>query len=195
MGLAEGMRRLAVAAVLVLAVAACGGTKTVTTSRTVTRSRTVTVTTQSGAPATAPCDGAGLAGTFNEQRGSGAAGQISYVLRLENTSAEACFLTGLPVALLIDEQGGSLPTNVQPAQPGQGTAAKIVLQPRAAAIAIARFSPDVPGGSEQSDGPCEPRAFTLHLTIGAGTLEAPVRPPTPVCERGTLFFSTFTPAG
>ena len=154
-GLAEGMRRLALAAPLVLALgaAACGGTKTVTTTTTVTRTVTVTVTvtTESAAPAAPPCNGSALAGTFNVERSAGA-GQISYVLRLENTSAEACFVTGLPVALLIDEQGGGLPTNVQPARPG-AAAAKIVLEPDAAAVATARFSPDVPGGSEQTDGP------------------------------------------
>jgi hypothetical protein len=191
------MRRLALAAPLVLALgaAACGGTKTVTTTTTVTRTVTVpvTVTTQPAEPAAAPCNGSALAGTFNAEPGSAGAGQISYVLRLENTSAEACFVTGLPVALLIDEQGGGLPTNVQPARPG-AVAAKIVLEPNAAAVATARFSPDVPGGSEQTDGPCEPRAFTLHLTIGNGTVEAPIRPPTSVCERGTMFFTNFTSA-
>jgi hypothetical protein len=155
----------------------------------------VTVTTQATAPAAAPCSGGDLAGTFSVEPGSAGAGQISYVLRLENTSAGACYVTGLPDALLIDEQGASLPTNVQPAKADQATTAKVVLQPHAAAVATARFSPDVPGGSEQTDGPCEPRAFTFHLTIGGGTVEAPVQPPTSVCERGTMFFSPFTAAG
>jgi hypothetical protein len=193
--LAQGVRPLVLAAALVLAVAACGGTKTVTTVETVTVPRTVTVTTQSSASEAPPCGGAELTGTFNVEQGSAGAGQISYVLRLENTSNASCFLTGLPDALLIDEQGGSLPTNVQPARAGQATEAKVVLRPGAAAVATARFSPDIPGGSEPTDAPCEPRAFTLHLTLGSGTVEAPIRPPTPVCERGTLFFSNFTPAG
>jgi hypothetical protein len=193
--LAEDMRRVALAAVLALGAAACGGTKTVTTTRTVTLPRTVTVTTQASEAAAPPCNGADLTGTFNVEPGSAGAGQISYILRLENTSAHTCFVSGLPKALLIDEQGGALPTNVQPARPGAATAAKIILKPQEAAVATARFSPDVPGGSEQTDGPCEPRAFTFHLTIGDGTLDAPIRPPTPVCERGTLFFSVFTAAG
>src|SRR6185437_16316907 len=104
-------------------------------------------------------------------------------LKLENTAPGACYVTGLPDALLIDEQGAGLPTNVQPAKADQANAAKVVLQPHAAAVATARFSPDVPGGSEQTDGPCEPRAFTFHLTIGSGSVEAPVQPPTSVCER------------
>ena len=35
-------------------------------------------------------------------------------------------------------------------------------------------------------GQCEPKAYTLRLTIGDGTVDAPIAPPTPVCERGTL---------
>ena len=189
------MRRLAFLAVLACALTACGGTKTVTTTNTVTVPRTVTVTTQPATATAPPCKASDLTGMFNVERGSAGAGQISYVLRLENTSTHACYVSGLPDALLIDEQGASLPTNVQPAQPGQAAAAKIVLQPHAAAVATARFSPDIPGGSEPTDAPCERRAFTLHLTIGDGTLDVPIRPPTPVCERGTLSFSTFTAAG
>jgi len=193
--LAEDMRRVALAALLVLGVAACGGTKTVTTTETVTLPRTVTVTTQASQAAPPPCRAADLGGTFNVEPGSAGAGQISYILRLENTSADTCFVSGLPTGLLIGEQGGALPTNVQPATPGAATAAKVVLKAHEAAVATARFSPDVPGGSEQTDGPCEPRAFTFHLTIGEGTLDVPIRPPTPVCERGTMFFSAFTAAG
>jgi hypothetical protein len=192
--LAKGMTRLLPLAVLVLCVAACGGTKTVTVTQTVSKPTTVTITTEAAAPTAAPCSAGSLAGTFSVVPGSAGAGQISYRLRLENTSTESCFVSGVPSVLLIDEQGGALPTNVSPARPGQATAAKIVLAPNAAATAEARFSPDVPGGSEPTDAPCEPRAFTLHVTVGDGTLDAPVRPTTPVCERGSLSFSSFTAA-
>ena len=63
---------------------------------------------------------------------------------------------------------------------------RVDLKPGDAATADVRFSPDVPGGSEQTDGPCEPKAYTLRLTVGDGTVDAPIVPPTPVCERGSL---------
>ena len=106
----------------------------------------------------------------------------------------ACFVSGLPVVQLLDQAGHDLPTNAQPAQPGQATAARIILQPGGAAVAEARFSPDVPGGSEQTDGPCEPKAYTLRVSLAGAPLDVPVTPPTPVCERGTLSFSLYTAA-
>jgi hypothetical protein len=173
---------------LVLGVTACGGTKTVTVTQTVTHSTTVTVTTTAPAPAAAPCAADVLSGTFSVIPGSPGAGQISYRLRLVNSSSDSCSVSGIPAMLLLDEQGARLPTNVSPANPGQA-ATRVVLAPGAAATAEARFSPDIPAGSEPTDGPCEPRAFTLVVTIGGGSVVAPVRPPTPVCERGTLNFS------
>ena len=97
--------------------------------------------------------------------------------------------------LLLDEQGGSLPTNVQPARPGAATAAKVVLAPREAARAGGAFLARHPR-RERADrrAPCEPRAFTVRVTIGGGTLDAPVPPEMPVCERGMLNFDVFTAA-
>ena len=150
--------------------------------------RAVTVTTTAPAQAAAPCAADVLSGTFSVIPGSPGAGGISYRLRLVNSSSESCTVSGIPAMLLLDEQGAKLPTNVSPAIPGQA-AARVVLAPGAAATAEARFSPDIPAGSEPTDAPCEPRAFTLVVTIGGGSVVAPVRPPTPVCERGTLNFS------
>jgi hypothetical protein len=172
----------------VLGVTACGGSKTVTETQTVTVATTVIVTTSAQPPASAPCVADALSGTFSVIPGSPGAGGISYRLRLVNSSSESCTVSGIPEMLLLDEQGAKLPTNVSPANPGQA-AAKVVVAPGAAATADARFSPDVPGGSEPTDAPCEPRAFTLVVTISGGSVVAPIRPPTPVCERGTLNFS------
>ena len=180
------MKRLAL--LLVLVAAGCGGTKTVTVTQTVTKATTVTVTTTTPAPAADPCAADVLSGTFSVIPGSPGAGQISYRLRLVNSSSDSCTVSGIPAMLLLDEQGARLPTNVSPANPGQA-ATRVVLAPGAAATSEARFSPDIPAGSEPTDGPCEPRAFTLVVTIGGGSVVAPVRPPTPVCERGTLNFS------
>jgi Protein of unknown function (DUF4232) len=184
-GLAEGMRRLVAVAALALAAAGCGGTKTVTVTETVTHERTVTVTTSAAAPATSPCTADALSGTFAVVPGSPAAGSISYRLKLVNTSDEPCTVTGIPSLQLLDEQGGTLPTNVSPAHPGEA-AKKVTVEAGGSATADARFSPDIPGGSEPTDAPCEPKAFTLVVTIGGGAVSAPVQPPTSVCERGTM---------
>jgi hypothetical protein len=194
----EGVRSLEIlAATAVVALAGCGGAKTttVTVTSTVERTRTVTVqaTTATTAEA-APCLASALDGTFGVVPGSAGAGQISYRLRLANQGDAACFLSGIPQLQLLDAAGARLPTNVSPARPGTGTAVRVDLQPGDAATADARFSPDVPGGSEQTDGPCEPKSVTLRVTVGSGTVDVPVQPPTPVCERGSLLMSNYVAA-
>jgi len=180
---------LVVAAALVLA--GCGGTKTVTETQTVVHTTTVTVTT-TPKPSTAAnaCTGDAMTGTFTVIAGSAGAGQIAYRLHVTNASPVACFVSGLPNVQLVGASGQDLPTNV--IENGQATAAKVVLQPNASANADARFSPDIPGGSEPTDSPCEPKATTLRAAFGGAPLDISVSPPTPVCERGTLQFSVFT---
>jgi uncharacterized protein DUF4232 len=191
-------RALGVALLVLLGAAGCGGggkTTTVTVTRTVSSTKTVTVTTTAAAAPGAPaCLASALTGNFAEIPGSPGAGQIGYRLRLTNQSDQPCFLSGLPQAQLLDQKGAKLPTNVSPAQPGTATAARIQLAPGDAATADARFSPDVPGGSEPGDGPCEPKAYTLRVSVGDGAVDAPIVPPTPVCERGSLSFSVYTAA-
>jgi hypothetical protein len=181
--------------VVVPGLAACGGgTKTVTETTTVVRTTTEQVTTQQSQSSATACTGDAMSGSFTVIPGSPGAGQISYRLRVKNDSPVACYVSGLPNVQLLDQAGKDLPTNVSPARPGQSTAARIILQPGASATADARFSPDVPGGSEQTDGPCEPKAYTLRVSFAGAPLDVPVSPPTPVCERGTLSFSLFTAA-
>jgi hypothetical protein len=183
------VKRLAVLVLLLGLLAGCGGTKTVTVTQTVTKTVTKTVTTTPAPSAAAACGAADLSGSFAGVPGSAGAGQISYALTLTNSSASACFVSGIPQLQLLDAQGGALSTSVSAAQPGQGTAAKVVLQPGASATAEARFSPDVPGPGEQSQGACEPTAHQLKVTIGGGSVTVPVSPPTPVCEHGSLRMS------
>jgi len=181
---------------LVALAAGCGGggTTTVTVARTVTTTRTVVVTTTPPAEAAPACLASALTGTFAVVPGSAGAGQIAYGLRLVNQSDRPCSLIGIPEeAQLLGVDGTKLPTNVFSERPNV-TPKPVVLSPGDAAVADARFSPDVPGGSEQGDNPCEPKAATLRVTIGSGTLDAPVQPPTPVCERGSLGFRSFEPA-
>jgi hypothetical protein len=189
------MRTWLLLAVVVLGVAGCGGgTKTVTETATVVQTTTVRVTTQEAPASATACTGDAMSGSFTVVRGSAGAGQISYRLSVKNESPVACYLSGLPNVQLLDQAGHDLPTNAQPAQPGQATAARIVVQPSASAMSDARFSPDVPGGSEQTDGPCEPKAYTLRVSFAGAPLDVAVIPPTPVCERGTLSFSLFSAA-
>jgi hypothetical protein len=150
------------------------------------------------APATSlPCRGADLAGTFTHIPNSEGAGQTSYRLRLRNTSTRACFVSGIPSLRLLGRRGRALPTHVRPARPGIATAVRVDLAPGAAATATARFSPDVPGPGEPTAGrSCERPAYRVRVTPppGGGTLLAPVRPPTPVCEHGSMELSLLTRA-
>ena len=198
------LAELALAAVAVAA--GCGGSKTVTVTTTATTVRTVTVATTTAATTTgsstssstgaAPCTGNDLAGRFAVVAGSAGAGNIVYSLRLTNTSAAPCFVSGLPAVTLLGADGAPLPTSVTAARPGQAAAAKIVLHVSGTAKADARFSPDVPGTGEQHAGQCEPKAAVLRVDApGGGSVAAPISPPTPVCEHGALSFSVYASAG
>jgi Protein of unknown function (DUF4232) len=194
----QGVRR-ALALVGVLVLAGCGGTTTltVTNTHTVTHVSTVTVTTTptttSVKPASAACSGDRLSGAFAGVPGSAGAGHIVYRLTVKNVGSSACYVSGLPQVQLLGTTGNALPTSVSPAQPGTGTAAKISLQPGDSATADAQFSPDVNGTGDSTSGQCQPTATVLRVTApGGGTLDAPIQPPTPVCERGSLHFKLFS---
>jgi len=166
-------------------------TKTVTAPQPVT-----TATTAPPASAAPACTGSSLGGSFAGVPGSAGAGQISYLLTVTNTSGSACYVSGLPQLQLLDAQGGALPTSVSAAQPGTATAAKIVLQPSSSAQSEARFSPDVPGqGEGQAGQPCEPVAHQVQVTAtGGGTFTVPIKPPTSVCEHGSLRMALYSAA-
>ena len=142
----------------------------------------------------APCEGSDLSGTFTGVPGSAGAGNIVYALRLKNTSAADCTVTGIPGLTLLDRRGRRLPTHPFPAHPGALTAVLVTLAPGKTATATARFSPDVPGAGEPVNGRrCEAVAYRLRVRPnGGGTLSAPIRPPTPVCEHGGMSWSVLT---
>ncbi len=169
-----------------------GVTRTVTRTRVVTTTRTVTTTPN--VPAAAGCSGSQLSGAFAAVPGSAGAGQVEYALKLTNTSQNPCFVSGIPQAQLLEAGGSSLPTRVVSGAPASASAARVSLAPGASAVASARFSPDVPGQGDSGSGPCQPAAHTLGVTPdGGGTVEAPIRPPTSVCEQGRLTFQLFAP--
>jgi Domain of unknown function (DUF4232) len=170
-----------------------GGTKTVTVTNTRTVTSTKTVTTTGSVAGAKPCDGTDLAGTFALVPGSAGAGQIAYALLVKNTSQSPCSVRGVPVATLLGASGTTLPTHIRPAGGGKRP---IVLPSGASAVAQARFSPDVAGEGDSQSGACQPVAHTLQLTAGGGGVtEVPIKPPTSVCQRGTLTFEAFTYAG
>lgn len=190
--------RAALLVVAVLALAGCGGGGTTTVTQTVTHVKTVTVhatttSTTVPAPASAPCAADSLTGSFDEVPGSAGAGQIVYKLTLTNTGSTPCFVSGIPQVQLLGTTGKALPTSASAAQPSTATAPKVSLQHGDSATAEAQFSPDVPGTGDATSGQCQPTATVLRVTApGGGTLDAPIQPPTPVCERGSLHFKNLS---
>ncbi len=185
-----------VLAALGLTVAGCGlgGTKTVSVTRTQTVTTTRTVTTTSSATSADPCTGAQLTGVFTLVPGSAGAGQIEYALTLKNVSHSPCSLHGIPKATLLGATGSELPTHITAA--GRGKSRGVVLQGGASAVADARFSPDVTGQGDSQTGTCQPQAHTLQVSPdGGGVADAGIKPPTSVCEQGTLHFEPFGYAG
>lgn len=200
------MRRAALLIPFALVLAGCsvgGSTKTVTNTQTVTVTKTVTRTTPSSTtttskPASAPCAATSLQGFFAGIPGSAGAGQTSYRLTLTNTGTASCWVQGLPQVQLLGTTGAANPTSVSAAPPAPASPPKISLAPGKSATADARFSPDVSGTGDvnKPGAPCEETSTVLRVTgPGGGTLDAPIQPPTPVCERGSLHFTDFTAAG
>ena len=179
-------------AAVALTAAGCGlsGTKTVTVTQTQTVATTKTVTKPGPGSSAKPCTGAQLAGTFTLVPGSAGAGQIVYALRLKNTSSTPCTLRGTPSGTLLGSTGAALPTHVRAG--GAGRTRRVVLQPGASAIAQARFSPTVAGPGDSQSGTCQPTAHTLQVTpTGGGVTDAAIKPPTSVCEQGSLNFEPY----
>lgn len=127
--------------------------------------------------------------------GSAGAGNIVYALRVRLVSGGPCFVSGVPHMQLLDRLARPLPTRVTRAvRPGL-TAKRVLLRPGHGARATARFSPDVPGpGEPQAGGQCERRSYSMLVTPapGHGRFRAAIRPPTPVCEHGSLSVSVLS---
>src|SRR4051794_16919902 len=141
-----------------------------------------------GRAAANACRGASLAGRFAVVPGSGAAGSISYELRLRNIGTASCTVTGLPLGRLLARNRTALPTHVRAAHPGALTAVLVTLAPGQSTVATARFSPDVPGPGEGTVGACERKAYWFRVSApGGGPTTVKLAPPTSVCEHGTLF--------
>lgn len=138
------------------------------------------------------CQGTDLTATFALIPNSAGAGQIAYTLTVKNSSQTPCSVQGIPRGTLLGASGTALPTHVKSSG---GPGKRIVLPPGASATAQARFSPDVAGDGDSQSGACQPQAHTFQLVAAGGVTEAPIKPPTSVCQRGTLNFEAFGYAG
>jgi hypothetical protein len=158
-----------------------------------TKTFTTTVTTTVSVASAKPCLGTQLAAVFALIPGSAGAGQIAYTLTVRNSSPTPCSVHGVPQGTLLGANGTELPTHVKSAG---GGGRRIVLPPGAAATAQARFSPDVAGTGDSQSGECQPEAHTFQVNAdGGGVTEAAIKPPTSVCQQGTLNFEAFGYAG
>lgn len=171
---AKAMKRAALL-VLVLVAAGCG-TKTTTVTQTQTVTKTVTKTVSASS-----CKGTDLTATFDAIAGSQGAGNISYRLKLTSSSASPCQLT-ITGFQLLDANGADVPTNITPlgGPTALGAGETIGYE--------ARFSPDVNGTGDHTNGQCQPTSATLRVSLGSDTVDAPITPPTPVCEQGSMTF-------
>jgi hypothetical protein len=151
------------------------------------------VTTTGSVALAKPCLGTDLTAVLAVIPNSAGAGQISYTLTVKNGSQTPCSVRGIPQGTLLAANGTALPTHVR-ASGGAGR--RVVLPPGASATAQTRFSPDVAGDGDSQSGACQPPAHTFQLTTaGGGVTEAPIKPPTSVCQQGTLNFEAFDYAG
>ena len=142
------------------------------------------------------CNGKQLTGSFAVVPGSAGAGNIVYKLVLKNTSGAACTVTGLPQGQLLGRKHNPLPIHVVAANRGALTAVLVTLMPGQTTVATARFSPDVTGVGDSQSRRCQPVSYWFRVRgQGGGTTVVPVKPPTSVCERGTLSFSAYGTTG
>jgi hypothetical protein len=138
------------------------------------------------------CAGGQLRGTFAVVPGSAGAGNIVYRLGLKNVSSVPCTVTGLPQGQLLGRKHNPLPTHVRPANPGALAAVLVTLLPGQLTVATARFSPDVAGTGDSMSRRCQPVSYWFRVRgQGGGITIVPLKPPTSVCERGTLSFSAY----
>jgi hypothetical protein len=136
-------------------------------------------------PSPRPCAPQQLRATYTFVFGSPGLGSESYLLTVTNKSKTAsCTLHGPLAVRLLGRRGTALPTEASSYPAG---AYKVVLAPGQWAQAETRFSEDVPATGENPRH-CEPVAYSLRLTIGHGTVLAPMDP-TMVCQHGRTGFN------
>jgi hypothetical protein len=143
------------------------------------------------------CHTSELSASFTVVANSAGAGNISYNLRLTNTSMHQCTIYGYAGMLLLGANHDPLPTHVirDTLVPRQLPR----INPGGSVAATVRLSPDVPGPGD--NGPaapgqtwvCQPTSYYTEVTPPDETtqLVTAVSPPTPVCSSGTMQISAF----
>ena len=127
--------------------------------------------------------------------GAVSAGTVDYRLRVRNSSAAECGVTGIAGVALLDARGRALPTRARFAGPrGWLTAVLVPLGPGRSAALTTRLSSGVPGEPRRVAGCGRPAAGLRVLPSGGGSLVVAISPPTPVCEHGSLRLTAFTAA-
>lgn len=138
--------------------------------------------TASGRPS-GSCNSSFLRAKMSLINGSRGAGSVGYLLTIRNHGPGVCVVNGHPELKLIGARGEPLPTRVKD-QGQRGLKAIGLGETRSAKL---RFSPDIPGPGEPTEGPCEPPAHEVKVILSQSiTVVAPVEPPTSVCEHGTI---------
>ena len=140
-----------------------------------------------GSAAAAGCKASALSATFKFIPNSNGAGNLEYKLTIKN-SGSACTLSNEPSLELLNKSGKSQPTHVGKSKTGTVTVAE-----GKSVSADLRFSADVPGAGEPMTGPCEPDSYKVKVLLSApasGSVTGPISPPTPVCEHGSMSYST-----
>lgn len=148
-----------------------------------------------GTDRAAMCTGKQLGATFKAVPGSAGAGNIVYTLVVTNRSTTSCSVSGLPRLVLLGKTGKALPTHLRAALAPEPPVVLVTLAPGKSAMATARFSPDVNGTGDNMSGRCQPIAYGVRVSgPGGGTTKGAIKPPTSVCERGTLSFRAYSHA-
>jgi hypothetical protein len=137
--------------------------------------------------ATPLCTGRDLTAVFAAVPRGATARTVRYSLRLNNNSFHACLVRGQLGLQLLDAKGRALPTRVTVTDPDVLPHIRDVIGARWwGQYGFADFSSDIPGASEQHTGPCQPVAHRLRITLPTGSLTTPIRPPTSVCQHGSI---------
>ena len=140
---------------------------------------TAALTPLAGATSAPSCTTTALRVSFNVVPNSQGAGTEEYLLKVTNAGFNTCSL-GRPTVTLLSKSGAALPSHSISSSKPVVVAASV--------MADARFSPDVPGTGDKQTGHCEPTAYKIRVAFAgsAGTVTGAIKPPTPVCERGTM---------
>src|SRR5581483_4504537 len=139
------------------------------------------LTPLAGASSAPACATGNLSVSFTFIPGSPGAGNVEYTLKVKNTGANSCSL-GKPTVTLLGKSGAANPSH------SHSTGAAVTVPAGGTAKADARFSPDVAGTGDTQSAACQPVSYKVKVAFkgSPGTVTGPIKPPTRVCERGSM---------